>query len=260
MSIRALLFVSVGLALAPAARCDTGRVEQATGPSLAESRMLLDKWIEIQQLTAKERKEWQQGKEVLQSRIELVRKEITTIEEKSKQVQGSVAEAGGKREAVVADNARLKKTAEKLAESVAKMEDAVRKLYKTLPDPVATRLKALYDRIPADAAKTKVSLAERFQNVLGILNEVNRSNADIPVVQEVHNMADGRPVEVRVMYIGLARAYYLSAGGDAGIGRPSTNGWTWTPSEEVARSVRKAIEIQQGKQAPAFVPLPMEFK
>jgi hypothetical protein len=42
-------------------------------------------------------------------------------------------------------------------------------------------LQPLFNRIPVDPANTRVSVAERFQNVLGILNEVNKVNSEMSI-------------------------------------------------------------------------------
>ena len=52
---------------------------QAAKPTLEETRLTLSKWIETQQIISKERNDWQQGKEILQSRIELVGKEVGVL-------------------------------------------------------------------------------------------------------------------------------------------------------------------------------------
>ena len=77
---------------------------------------------------------------------------------------------------------------------------------------------------------------------------------------EVHDLADGKPSEVQALYIGLAQAYFVSARGEAGIGRPGPDGWKWVPSKTVAADVLNALEIFQGKQSPAFVPLPVKLQ
>ena len=63
-----------------------------------------------------------------------------------------------------------------------------------------------------------------------------------------------------MIYVGLAQAYYVSAKGEAGIGRPSEDGWKWEPSKAIAADVLQAIEIIQGKHSPAFVPLPVKLQ
>jgi hypothetical protein len=230
------------------------------GPTLEETRLKMGKWIETQQIISKERNEWQQGKEILQGRVEVVKKEVATLEQKNEQAASGVEEARKKRDELLAESEQLKTVGAQLAEAVARMEGEIRRLYPSLPVPIQTRLQPLYQRMPEDATKTRVTAAERFQNVVGILNEVNKANNEISVSYEVHDLAEGKPSEVQALYIGLAQAYYVSAGGEAGIGRPTPEGWKWEPSKSIAGDVQAALEILQGKQTPAFVPLPVKLR
>jgi len=229
-------------------------------PTLEETRLTMDKWLETQQIISRERKDWQQGKEILLGRLELVKKEIATLDEKNKQAESSVTEANKKRSELLAENDQLTAAGAQLTGAAAGMEGEIRQMFKQLPEPIQTKLQPLYQRIPEDPSKTRVAAAERFQNVLGILNELNKTNNEITVSYEVHNLADGRPSEVKAIYVGLAQAYYVSVRGEAGIGRPTADGWKWEPSKSVARDVLMALEILAGKQSPAFVPLPVILK
>lgn len=229
-------------------------------PTLEEIRLTMDKWLETQQIISKERKDWQQGKEILLGRLELVKKEVATLEEKARQAESSVAEADKKRNELLTENDQLKTAGAQLTEAVTGMEGEIRQMFKQLPEPIQKKLQPLYQRIPADPDKTHVTTAERFQNILGILNELNKTNNEITVSYEVHNLADGKPSEVKAIYVGLTQAYYVSACGEAGIGRPTADGWKWELSKAVYRDVLTALEILEGKQSPAFVPLPVILK
>ena len=83
-------------------------------------------------------------------------------------------ESNTKRDQLIAENDLLKSSTAQLANAVTVMEEQVRKLSKLMPEPVAARLLPLLQRIPADPTNTRVSTAERFQNVLGILTEWNK--------------------------------------------------------------------------------------
>jgi len=231
--------------------------------SLEETRLSMNKWIETQQLLSKERKDWQQGREILAARLDVVKQEITTLEEKIAQAQTAVTAADARRAELVAENDRLKSAGAQLAEAAGRLEAEVRRIFRKLPEPVRTRLQPLFQRIPEDPAKTRVSAAERFQNVLGILNELNKANTEIAVAYEVHDLAGGKPTEVKTLYVGLAQAFYVSGGGEAGIGRPPSDdgdGWKWEPANSIAGDVLTAVEILEGKQSPAFVPLPVQIR
>lgn len=228
--------------------------------SLGQTRLAMGKWIETQQIIARERNEWQQAREVLTGRLDLVRQEIATLNEKIAQAQSNVGQAEQQRHELQAQNAELKATAARLGQAASGLESGVRELYELTPEPVRARLQPLVQRIPEDPSSTRVSVAERFQNVLGILNELNKSNHDISVNYEVRTLSSGKPAEVKVVYVGLAQAYYVSSGGEGGIGRPARGGWDWEPSNAVAADVLQALEILQGKHTPAFVPLPVKIQ
>src|SRR5262249_11898213 len=80
----------------------------SAGPTLEETRLKMEKWIETQQLISKERNEWQQGKEILLGRLELVKKEVASLQEKLEQAQAGVAESQKKRDELTAESDRLK--------------------------------------------------------------------------------------------------------------------------------------------------------
>ncbi len=230
-----------------------------TPPTLEETRLAMSKWIETQQIIARERNDWQQSKEVLAGRLEVVGKEAATLEQKIQEANVKVAETDTKRAALLAQDDELKAAGEQLGASVAAMEQELRALCKRLPEPLLAKVQPLLARIPEPGAATRVSVAERFQNVLGITDTVNKANNEISVGYEVHTLADGHPSEVRVLYVGLAQAYYVSGKGEGGIGRPGPEGWVWEPSASVANDVGTALEILEGKHTPAFVPLPVKL-
>ena len=252
---------AVACLLAPGDATAQGKVQEprpaTAAPSLEEMRLCMGKWIETQQIVAKERKDWQQGKEILVSRLDLVKKEIKSLEEKIHLAEASAGKASRKRDELLAENEALKATNTQLTQSVIGMEGELRRLLPTLPEPVQAKVQPLVQRMPTDPTNTRVSTAERFQNALVILGEVNKANSEITVVFEVRTLAGGKRSEVQAIYVGLGQAYYVSADGDAGIGRPSAEGWKWEPSAAVASDLVVALEILQGKHTPAFVPLPV---
>jgi len=162
---------------------------------------------------------------------------------------------------LVAELDQLKAVTTQLSDAVTTMEGQVRQLAKLMPEPVNAKLLPLMQRMPADPTNTRVSTAERFQNVLGILNELNKANSEISVSYEIRTLADGSSSEVQVFYVGLAQAYYISPRGLAGIGHPTEDGWKWeSASAATSNQIMQALEIIQGKQTPSFVSLPISIK
>lgn len=234
--------------------------DEQSNASLEETRAVLGKWIETQQIIAHERNEWQQGREILGGRIDLLRKEYFALQEKIDQAKASLKESEGKRAELQGEEAEHRAIFEQLTAAIVRLEGETKKLMPQLPEPTQKRLQPLFQRIPEDAASTRVSIAERFQNVIGIFNGANADNTDLKVEYEVRNLSDGKPSEVRTMYLGLAQAYYVSPGGEAGIGKPSPAGWTWQPSKAIANDLLTALDIIGGKHTPSFIPLPVSIQ
>ena len=244
----------------PSAMAQAAEAPASKAPSLEETRITLGKWIETQQIISKERNDWQQAKEILRGRIELVGKEVSVLRDRIVQSEMAVKESDKKRDDLNAQNDQLKAVQAELLAAVSGMEDEIRKLAKMMPQPVSERIEPLLQRMPTESSASRVSIAERFQNVLGILNELNKANSEISVAYEIRTLADGTSSEVQVIYVGLAQAYYISPRGEAGIGRPSEDGWKWAPAPEAADSILLALEIIQGKHSPSFVPVPIDIR
>ena len=228
--------------------------------SLAETRLSMEKWLETEQILSRERKDWQQEREILLGRLELMRREVGLLEESLAEARAKKLESERKKGELTVRNQELTGIGERLAAVVTGTESEVERLLVAMPDPIRLRLEPLSSRIVDDPVQKRISVAERYQNVLGILNELNKANNEINVVYEVHTLEDGRPSEVQAIYVGLAQAYFVSAGGSAGIGRPSATGWQWQSSRTAAGDILTALEILQGKHSPAFVPLPVQIQ
>lgn len=228
--------------------------------TIDDTRSTVSKWVATQELIFKERKAWQQERELLQSRIDLVQKEIADLERRLAETRRTLGESNGRRAEVESGKREATSASARLADRLGGYEGKVRRLYKVLPDATREKVAPLFRRIPDDPATTKVSLAERFQNVLGILNEVNRINGEVTLATELRPLSDGKPSEVRTIYAGLAQAWFISARGEAGVGHPTPDGWTWEPKNEISRDVNIAVQVLQNTVKPQFVPLPVAIK
>jgi hypothetical protein len=229
--------------------------------TLESTRDTLDKWVETQQIISNEKRDWQLAREVLEQRNELLQNEIATLEEKIAETQSGIGEVDVKRRELNAENRALEDAADLLDAEILGLEAKTRGLLARLPEPILERVAPLSARIPDNPANTQLSLGERYQNVVGILNEVNKFNRDITLTSEVRTLPGGSASEVRALYLGLGQAYYVTANGEAaGVGRPTSDGWKWTPANEMADEILQAIAILQNEDVPAYVPLPVEIQ
>ncbi len=224
-------------------------------------RATLEKWVESRKVISLEQRDWALGKEMLNERIELVQQEIDSLQSKIEDAEKSISEADKKRVDLIDENKKLKEASAALGETVLTLEQSTKDLLKRLPDPIRERVKPLTQRLPENPDETKLSLAERFQNIIGILNEVNKFNREITITSEVRALPDGTSAEVTALYIGIGQGYYASANGKAaGTGTAAPDGWVWTPADNVAGEIVRAIAILQNEQVAGFVRLPVEIR
>lgn len=228
---------------------------------IGAARAELEQWAETRRLISAEQRDWELGRQVLNDRIEIVQREIDALRVRISSAGESIAEADRKRAELAAQNERLKEASSALDGSAARLETRTRELLPHLPDPIRERVKPLSQALPEDPGGTGLPLAKRFQNVVGILNAVNKFQRELAVTSEVRTLGNGTRAEVTVFYLGIGHAFYASADGRAaGVGSPSAEGWTWLPADEAAAEIARAIAILKNEATAAFVRLPLRVE
>ncbi len=232
-----------------------------TPQTIQDTRLALEKWVETQRIISLEKRDLALAVEMLNERIGMVQREIESLRTKITESEAGIAEMDAKKAGLMEENDKLKQASASLGDTIAALEDRTRRLLARLPDPIRERVKPLSQRLPEKGAETKLSIAERFQNTVGILNEVDKFNREISLASEVRTLPDGTSVEVTAVYIGIGYGYYASANGTvAGIGTASETGWIWTPNNTVAPQVRDVIAILKNEKVASFVQLPVDIR
>jgi len=234
---------------------------QESSDALESTRATLAKWFETQQIISKERRDWQLGTEVLEQRIGMLDNEIAGLDGRIAEARGSLGQVEAKTSEVAGGNRELQDASALLRERIGPLEQKARDLIRVLPAPILERIEPLVRRIPRDPASTSLTLGERFQNVIGTLNEIDKFNREITVANELRALPGGRTLEVRSLYIGLGQGYYVTPDGlSAGVGVATADGWSWQPADGLAGDIARAIAILQNEQPPAYVPLEVTLR
>ncbi|WP_372794273.1 DUF3450 family protein [Pontiella sp.] len=235
----------------------SGAAFAAQARELEETKEALSKWVETRKLISEEKQKWELEREILGDRIDLVRNERDTLNTKIHETQSLITDADRKREDLVKEKDELKNASATLVNRIFTLEREVLALLPTLPEPVRERIKPLSQRIPKTEA-TDLSLSERYQNVIGIINDLNKGAGEITVVSEVKKLSDGSTAEVQTMYIGYAAGYSCNNNGDvAFIGTPTSDGWTWKQDNRIAQNVADSISILKNEKVAAFIEMPV---
>jgi hypothetical protein len=243
---------------APGTIPGNGKPAGDAGAAMDQTRSLLQKWAETQRLVSSERSEWEQGKAMLQGRIQLIKLSIEETEKKTKEAQEKLADAKKRATEVEAEKAQVKEASDALLKAAPELEKGVQELYARVPGVVQEKVKPLLERMPKPGADLKnITAAERIQSVLGILNELNKANNEIASLPEIHEVAAGKKAEVKAIYLGLAQGYFVNAAGDiGGTGTPGPNGWNWKTDPSIAKKMIEVLDVMKKTVAPKLVELP----
>lgn len=220
-----------------------------------------DKWVEVQESIAREKRDWAVEKEFLNEEVRLLREEITALKEKS----GRLTEETTKTEAEVAKSSAetesLKQAVGLVEAELPKLEGDLRRLAKSFPAPLTEQVEPLMTRLPREGATTKAGTSERLQTVVGLVSQVDKFNGSFTVAPELHKTPAGTEVQVRTLYLGLAQAWFVSPDGKfAGFGKPGPAGWDWTTDNDLAPAIGKAIAVQENTGIAEYVALPVSIK
>ena len=233
----------------------------AAEPSLDETRSTLEKWVETRQLISRTKTDWQMDKELLEQQVALFERELKSVSEAAGKVDTSSAQVGKER----AEAEAAIKSAE-AALSAAKVfttdfQAQIQKITPRLPSPLHETLKPLLNRLPADAATTKMAPTERAQVIVGILNEIDKFNNSIGIYNEKRKNDRGEEIAVQTVYVGVGAAYFVNDAGDfAGVGTPSASGWDWSAEPEISGAVQDVVRIYRNEGGARFVALPVSIK
>jgi len=213
-------------------------------------------------MIASERAEWESGKAMLQGRIQLLKVSIDETEKKIAEAKAKLEDARKRTAEAEAEKAQIRDATDALVAVVPELEAGVKDLFHRAPGLVQEKIRVLHDRMPKPGADLKnITAAERFQNVLGILNELNKANNEINTVPEIHDLGNGKKAEVKVVYVGLGQGYFVNSNGDiGGLGLPSADGWKWNPDPAIAPKMRELVEGMKKAVAPKLVELPADIQ
>lgn len=228
---------------------------------VSNARATLEEWVDTRRLISTEKRDWELAREMLNERIELVKRETESLRDRIEETESSIAEAEEKRAGLQQRNEKLKKLSDTLADTAIELERRTRGLLEQMPDRVREQVKPLSQRLPDEPENTEMALGERFQNIIGILNELNTFNSEVSVESEVRELEDGSAVEVDVLYVGIGQAFYVSGDREiAGIGTLTNEGWAWKQKDDAAPEIARAISILKNEEVASFVKLPIEIR
>lgn len=231
------------------------------------TRKTLQEWVEVRRMISAEREAWRVGKPTLAAQIEVVRLEIKALNKRIDETKKSMEESKVKFGELDAERVARKATSESLVEGIAAIEKRALDVLPQLPKPLAQSVSARSQLLPRTTEQqAKLSLSERYQNVIAVLNVVDKWNSVVTLKSENRQLGTGQSVAVSVLYMGLGQAYYVGGmrkDGTAtigGVGTLGATGWQWREANSLAPAIQSAVEIYRAERLAALVRLPVQVR
>jgi hypothetical protein len=225
--------------------------------SLSALEGLVGEWIDLRSQLTSERQTWERHAEQWEREIELLREEERLLDRHLEEARKFEADKQSRAADQLARKEMLKKS---LVEVVHAVDRTAAELVEFLPCvPVSLRSAdlehALRELTTPDRATPTV---RRLQLVLGALHEVEALQNQNHATRELLALEDGGRREMDVLYLGLARAFAVSADNSlAAIGIPSGTRWSWSIQPGIGPAVRQLLRVHQEETPPALVTLPI---
>lgn len=248
-----------------------------TSQTIGQARSLLDQWVEVRQLIMKERADWAEAKAFKEGRVALMKRNIEDIRKQIDEKQLELEKFNAQITELAAKDQQLKDSAERVEQFITVVEARTLDLLKGMPEPLVKQTAPFAGQIvvadaDADAAATpgegqvqeakKQDLSMRVGNATNILILVNKFAGKIVDEEDILTQADGVPMKVRVLYLGVSLGFYADDEGTTGaIGTAGPTGWVWTSVDaQTAAQIRKAIAVYDKDQPAQYISLPVEVK
>ncbi|MGZ0655269.1 DUF3450 family protein [Coraliomargarita sp. W4R72] len=239
-------------------------VSFATGYSqndIANTREVLNQWVETEQIISETRSGWALEKAMLQDSKKLLASELERLNAELEALDATATAVDEERTELAANQETLSEASAVVESNIGDLEAQIKTILPRLPVPLIDRIKPLVRRLPDDPNNTQLALGERVQNIVGILSQADKFNGTITQTSESREVGDGRVIEVRTLYWGLGGAFYVDTAGEyAGVGFPGESGWEWPTVDGSGGQIKRLFDVYEGAEDIQFVEVPVRIK
>lgn len=231
--------------------------EAAVIKEIERAREVIAQYVNTRQEIARVKNEWNSYRELTERRIGLYASEIEQLEKAIQTANEETTQAEREIAKIKEDIAGMRAANAVVGDALPAIENRMRELNQFFPRPLKSKVQRLVQQL----GKARQA-SERMAIVIGILNEVDKFNANFNFDTDERTLPSGETKLVDVIYVGLAGAFYADREGTIG-GRlvPAAGQWEWIEDNTLAPSIRSAISYYEGEVKPAMlVDLPIELK
>ena len=140
---------------------------------VAETREVLDQWVETRQIISEEKASWKVEESILGDTVQLLSSELHRLSEALTDLESSATAADEERSTLADEKEKLTAASAVVEANIGALESQLKRALKKLPEPLIEKIKPLIRRLPEDPSDTGLSLGERVQNIVGILSQAD---------------------------------------------------------------------------------------
>lgn len=202
----------------------------------------------LQLEVATEKREWKEQKSFLEAERSLLQKEISSLETELATFREFSTSEEQERNQLLSQQQELTKQLNRWQPRISQMEKWISAYQKLIPE-------ALFSE-PFTSEEGRI--VDRIQSIASALTRLESLHNDFHVTRELLPDEQGQNIEMEVLYFGLSQALAVSPTNDwAGVGSPSSEGWTWQTNKNWASAIRFALEVIEQKRGAELIELPL---
>lgn len=227
--------------------------------SLPALEALVREWVALRSQIASENRDWRDRETQWQEEFRVLETEKAALEKETAEARESAASAERAMAEMRARRDSFNSTFRRLQTELDRAETRLREWRPLIPPSLRPSLGKGFDELPSTpAAAEQTPVSRRAQIVVSLYTGIESLLHGIHPVKEVLPAEAGRPREMDVLYVGLARGFAVTSDNRwAAVGTPRADGWTWQAAPDLAADIRRAIRVRVREQPAALVRLPL---
>lgn len=248
--------------LSPAVFAQSEDAEAANRQLIESTRAALEEWVDVRREISEETADWNSQQDILSNQIELLKVEIAQYEEEIARAAEETTAAEQGQAQLQDERQQIARNIDVVEEALPQLEAAIRELQPFFPVHLTETetMRQLSGQLPQER-ETNRPVGDRTVVVLGILGEIHKFNNTVTLQTILRQFGD-QNLNLRVMYLGTAQAYFVSDdGSQAGRYMPAAGGWEWIDDPDLATDIERSVRFYRGDAtvAPEYIGLPVEL-
>ena len=233
------------------------RCTNAAGTEIKETHAIIKEWVSTEQLISEEEKDWAMEKSVLLDLQQALGAEINELNTKLQETKEEAVGAAKQREDLTARKMRHFRQPDPCTkDSTGQWQNwsgplpCFPLLWQTILLPIAKN----YSQ---EKGFPCYLYANGWTHLYHCFRQCKTSTVPSHWKDEF-TLDDNQSREFQVMYFGLGAAYFVNESGTvAGYGKPTSQGWQWTRSDNLAREISTGVDMLNNRAMPRFLELPV---